>query len=44
MDSIRLAVAGLGAKGLQLIDWLTKTEKAQLVAVIDVDSKVADRV
>ena len=39
-----MAVAGLGAQGLQLIDCLTKTEKAQLVAVIDVDSRVADRV
>ena len=44
MDSIRLAVSGLGAQGQQLIDCLAKTEQAQLVAVIDVDPNVADRV
>ena len=44
MDSIRLAVSGLGAQGQQLIDCLAKTEQAQLVAVIDVDPKIADRV
>ena len=44
MDSTRLAVAGLGAQGLQLIDCLAKTEQAELVAVVDVDSNVAERV
>lgn len=44
LDPIRLAVAGLGAQGKQLIDCLSRTDKAELVGVVDVNSDIADLV
>lgn len=42
--SVRLAVTGLGAQGRQHVESLTRTEQAELAAVIDIDPETAETV